>query len=130
MHHLDYLAERSSLIVSWAPGGTVEIARRWPSGGAAALSGGVTLGSSAAAIPDPAQQDTLYQQLVAPELSLYASPVTATAIGLTLSYPLAGGRDAWVTITRSRLTIRGTAVTMSPIGDRAVLRVMLGVALR
>jgi len=129
----DFIAEMRSDLRTWAPGLGIEVAR---SLGVTAVAAGYAVSwyAPSGGIPNPAAMGPIYQQLVAPEQSLYATTARSTAAALTLRHTFPSGTAALLRVRRESLGASGEALPsdalpFAPEGSRTLWNVSLGVVL-
>lgn len=129
----DFIAEMRSDLRTWAPGLGLEVARSF---GVTAVAAGyaVSFYAPSGGIPNPARMGPIYQQLVAPEQSLYATKARPTAATLTLRHTFPSGTAALLRVRRESLAAGGEApatgaLPFAPKGSRTFWNVSLGVVL-
>lgn len=124
----DFIADVRSEFSSWAPGGRMEIARRFRSTtlNVGAAASGYT---PVALIPDASAMGPVYQTLVAQELALYA--LRATSVAGTVGAAYRRGRTTLaLAVIAERLSERGneaTTLAFAPTGSRTRWRLTLRV---
>ncbi len=126
----DFIADVRSEIRSWAPGGRVEVSRRFRS---TTVSVGVAASGymPVAVIPDASAMGPVYRTLVAQELALYALRATSVAATVGAGYRIRRTTLALVAIA-ARLSERGREVTnlaFAPTGSRTQWRLSFRVIL-
>lgn len=128
----DFIAETWTEIDSWTPGAAAEVA--WTPGRSTALSVGFGFAaySATSTLPNPELMGPVYQRLIAPELSLYATRAATTTLGLSLRQQV-GSRTAlllrghWESLSASG---NESPLPFAPTGDRVLLRLSLSLVLK
>jgi hypothetical protein len=129
----DFIAERYSELRAWTPGIGLEVARSFGVN-AVSLGYAVSAYSPSGGIPDPSTMGPIYQQLIAPEQSLYATSVRPSRAAFTVRRRFPSGTAALLRVSResvggSREPLAAGALPYAPTGSRTRWDVSLGVVL-
>jgi hypothetical protein len=128
----DFIAETYTDLKAWTPGLGVEVARAF---GANAVSAGYAIAAyePSGGIPDPSNMGPIYQQLIAPEQSLYATSAHPSLAAVTWRHSFPSGTALLLTARRESVGAGGDVLTATlpyaPKGSRTLWNLTLGVVL-
>jgi hypothetical protein len=125
----DFLALLQSNIVSWAPGASAELAHALAPGLSVAISYAFCKYSAVSQLPQVSSRGPLYSRLIAPELSLYATPATPQRAGAAVRRRVGAGTELWL-LAEFHWVAAGDAsqrLPSGPVGDRVRRSLTLGV---
>lgn len=128
----DPTAPALSDLTLWRQEAAFEVARRIGGGPTAALGYGIGVHDATGAIPNPSEQGSIYQRLIAPEMALYGSRATTQATALTLRWPVGRGVATWGQTRYASLSPAerpAVGTRFRPDGTRSGWTVSLGVVL-
>lgn len=126
----DFIAEIASDVKRWAPGASLELARRLRPETWLSLSASASFNSALSTIPDPIEQGPVYQTLIAPELALYATQVRATSLGVTVRHAVRPRTSIlFGAIHAAAIPTADAAVLFTPGGIRRTTALHLAVLL-
>lgn len=129
----DPTAPALSDLTLWRQEAAFEVARRIGGGPTAALGYGIAVHDAGGAIPNPSDQGSIYQRMIAPEIALYSTRAVTNASAVTLRWPLGGGVDTWGQASYGSLSPGerpAVGTRFRPDGTRSNWTVSLGVVLR
>lgn len=120
----DFVVATGSEIESWKPALAVEVARRLGAVTALSVAAGLAFHDPTATLPDPGTLGPIYQELVAPELSLYTIEARPMTGAVTLRHELPDGPALFLNATFEDL--RPSSTTPVPVsGERRIWRIGL-----
>ncbi len=126
----DFLVQHIADLSEWTPGATVEIVHRFETGTSMAVAGSLGWHSAVSRIPDPATLGPIYQQLIAPELALYAQRAYPWLVRISVRQRLSTHTSLLVSASHRVLRPASTsAVPAAPGGLRRSWHFLAGLVL-